>query len=244
MTHSHTLTRTVMRPAVVAAMFVLSAAGCATSRAVESMSAAARSQPGAASAAGTGPSDSPTIGQSLGGRMLVRKAGMQLEVDNPVGISTRVGEVVSKLGGFVERSRESSGGGVQMTVRVPEPALEEAMESVAQLGRVVKRDISADDVTERVVDLTARAGTLRAIRDRLRSLLERAGSISEIITVEQELARVQAELDSIERRLEYLRGSASLAELSVEAKRKVILGPIGALFVGTGRLLSKLFVIR
>jgi hypothetical protein len=176
--------------------------------------------------------------------MLIRKAGMQLEVDNPVGISTRVGDVVARLGGYVERSRESSGGGVEMTVRVPEPALEQAMESVAQLGRVVKRDVSADDVTERVVDLTARAGTLRAIRDRLRSLLERASSINEIITVEQELARVQSELDSIERRLEYFRGSASLAELSVEAHRKRILGPIAALFVGTGHLLSKLFVIR
>ena len=176
--------------------------------------------------------------------MLIRKAGMRLEVENPVGISTRVGDVVARLGGYVERSRESSNGGVEMTVRVPEPALEQAMESVAQLGRVVRRDISADDVTERVVDLTARAGTLRAIRDRLRSLLERATSISEIITVEQELARVQSELDSIERRLEYLRGNASLAELSVEAHRRRILGPIAALFVGTGQLLSKLFVIR
>ena len=176
--------------------------------------------------------------------MLIRRAGMQLEVENPTGISTRVGDVVARLGGYVERSRESSSGGVEMTVRVPEPALEEAMESVAKLGRVVKRDISADDVTERVVDLTARVGTLRAIRDRLRSLMERASSINEIITVEQELARVQAELDSLERRLEYLRGSASLAELSVEAHRKRILGPIGALLVGTGRLLGKLFVIR
>ena len=176
--------------------------------------------------------------------MLVRRAGVQLEVDNPVGISTRVGEVVARLGGYVERSRESSSGGVTMTVRVPEPALEQAMESVSQLGKVVKRDISADDVTERVVDLTARAGTLRAIRDRLRGLLERAGSINEIITVEQELARVQAELDSIEQRLEYLRGNAALAELSVDAHRKRILGPLGALLVGTGRLIGKLFVIR
>lgn len=176
--------------------------------------------------------------------MLVRRAGMQLEVDNPVGISSRVGDVVARLGGYVERSRESSGGGVEMTVRVPEPALEQAMESVSQLGRVVKRDISADDVTERVVDLAARAGTLRAVRDRLRSLLERATSINEIITVERELARVQAELDSIEKRLEFLRGSASLAELSVEAQRKRILGPVGALFVGAGRLIGKLFVIR
>lgn len=169
---------------------------------------------------------------------------MQLEVESPVGISTRVGDVVARLGGYVERSRESSGGGVEMTVRVPEPSLEQAMESVAQLGRVTRRDISADDVTESVVDLTARVGTLRAVRDRLRSLLERAGSINEIMTVERELARVQSDLDSLERRLEYLRGTASMAELNVGAARKRVLGPVAAVIVGAGRLLEKLFIWR
>ena len=36
------------------------------------------------------------------------------------------------------------------------------------------------------------------------------------------LARVQGELDSLERRLEYLRGSASMAELSVEAAHELV----------------------
>ena len=176
--------------------------------------------------------------------MLIRRASMQLEVENPVGISTRVTDIAARLGGYVERSRESSTGGVEMTVRVPEPSLEQAMDAVSQLGQVVRRDISADDVTERVVDLNARAGTLRAMRDRLRDLLARAESISSIITVEQELARVQAELDSIEQRLDYLRGNAALAELAVGADRRRILGPLGALFVGAGKLIGKLFIIR
>jgi len=169
---------------------------------------------------------------------------MQLEVDNPAGISTRVSDVVARLGGYVERSRESSAGRVEMTVRVPEPSLEHAMESVGQMGRITRRDISADDVTERVVDLTARVGTLRAIRDRLRSLLERAGSINEIITVERELGRVQGELDALERHLEFLRGTASLAELTVDARRKRILGPVSQVIVGVGRLVGKLFIWR
>ena len=236
-----------MRPAAAAALLLVSAAACSvaprmTSTPTTSPTTARVAQgAGTATAANTAPGESPTGAQGRGGRMLVRRAGMQLEVENSVGISTRVGDLVARLGGYVERSRESSSGGVEMTVRVPEPALEQAMESVAQLGNVVRRDIAADDVTERVVDLTARAGTLRAVRDRLRSLIERAESINQIITVEQELARVQAELDSIEQRLEFLRGSAALAELSVEANRKRTLGPISWLFVGAGRLLAKLF---
>ena len=88
------------------------------------------------------------------------------------------------------------------------------------------------------------AETRRAIRDRLRALLERAGSIPDVITVERELARVQGELDVLERRLEYLRGSTSMAELSVDAAPKRILGPLGLLAVGTGWVLQKLFIIK
>ena len=247
MTRSPALIRTVTTPAAIAALVVtVFTTACATTRQLPSPASrpdAGRTQAvGAATAAP--PGTTPTSRQALGGRLLVRRASMQLEVESPVGISSRVTDIASRLGGYVERSRESSTGGVEMTVRVPEPSLEQAMEAVSQLGQVVKRDISADDVTERVVDLNARAGTLRAMRDRLRDLLARAESISSIITVEQELARVQAELDSIEQRLEYLRGNAALAELAVGADRRRILGPLGALLVGTGRLISKLFVIR
>ena len=248
MTRSHTLIRTVSLPAAIAAICILPlVSACAVGRQMSSPAARPEGSPArtvGASTAAPSPGETPTTAQSLGGRMLIRRASMQLEVENPVGISSRVSDIAARLGGYVERSRESSTGGVEMTVRVPEPSLEQAMEAVSQLGQVKRRDISADDVTERVVDLNARAGTLRAMRDRLRELLARAESISSIITVEQELARVQAELDSIERRLEYLRGNAALAELGVAADRKRILGPIGALLVGTGRLIGKLFVIR
>lgn len=246
MTHSPTPTRTVSHPTAVAMLCLLAfSVACSTAR--QSSPApvpATRPQGVGASTAVAPPGEAPTAPQSLGGRMLIRRASMQLEVENTTGISSRVSDIAARLGGYVERSRESSTGGVEMTVRVPEPSLEQAMDAVSQLGQVVKRDISADDVTERVVDLSARAGTLRAMRDRLRDLLARAESISSIITVEQELARVQAELDSIEQRLEYLRGNAALAELAVEADRKRILGPLGALFVGAGKLIGKLFVIR
>ena len=243
MTHSSPLTRTVSHPAAVAALCLLAfSTACSVGRqASPSPVGEARRMGVGASTAVAPPGTTPTIAQSIGGRMLIRRASMQLEVESPIGMSARVGDIAARLGGYVERSRESSTGGVDVTVRVPEPSLEQAMDAVSQLGQVVKRDISADDVTERIVDLNARAGTLRAMRDRLRELLARAESISSIITVEQELARVQAELDSIEQRLEYLRGNATLAALDVGADRKPRLGPITKLFVGVGRLIGSLF---
>ena len=239
------LARTVSRPAVVTALLVLSSA-CSTYR-----STLAR-PPAADAVAERAALDQPSVsqdevgaqaGQSIG-RLLIRKASMLLEVENPELVARRVATMTASLGGYIEQSRESSGGGVHIKVRVPAGALEEAMDSVATMGRVEKRQISADDVTEQVVDLGARIATRRVIRDRLRALLERASSIEDVITVERELARVQGELDVLERRLEYLRGSSAMAELSVDARRKRVLGPLGLVAVGLGWLVEKAFIIR
>lgn len=237
-------TRSVIRPAAVTALLLLSTA-CSISRG--GPASAPDAVPLASPTSETAPTaDAPggQVGQGGIARLLIRRASMLLEVKDPEAVARRVADVTQSLGGFIEQSREASGGAVHMKIRVPAASLDDAMDSVATLGHVEKRQISADDVTEQVVDLGARVATRRAIRDRLRALLERAQSIQDVITVERELARVQGELDSLERRLEYLRGSASMAELSVDARRKRILGPLGLVVAGTGWVLEKLFIIR
>jgi len=238
--------RSVSRPAVATALLLLSAACSVMSR--STLSPAPDAVPAGAVSSETplSPDEARSPAAQAGvARLLIRRASMLLDdVKDPELVARRVTMVTASLGGYVEQSRESSGGGIHIKVRVPAATLEDAMDSVATLGHVETRQISADDVTEQVVDLGARVATRRAIRDRLRALLERAGSISEIITVERELARVQGELDVLERRLEYLRGSASMAELSVDARRKRILGPLGLVVAGTGWVLEKLFIIR
>ncbi len=246
MSNHMSLTRLVSRPAAVAALLLLSAA-CSTGRSM--MGKPAVSAPDAvpttmAREAANVSDAPPTIGQGAIGRLLIRRASMRLDdVEDPERVARRVTTMTAALGGFVEQSRESEGS-IHIKVRVPADLLETAMDSVATLGKVDKRQVSADDVTEQVVDLNARVATRRAIRDRLRALLERASSIQDVITVERELARVQGELDLLERRLEYLRGSSSMAELDVEARRKMIPGPIGAVALALGWIIQKAFIIR
>ena len=236
--------RSVSRPAVVTALILLSAA-CATNRSAMKPAPDAAAERAMASDTPLSPEETRAEPAQAGiGRLLIRRASMLLEVENPEAVARRVAAVTASLGGYIEQSRESSGGGVHIRVRVPAATLEEAMDSVATLGRVEKRQISADDVTEQVVDLGARVATRRAVRDRLRSLLERASSIEDVITVERELARVQGELDALERRLEYLRGSSAMAVMEVDARRKRILGPLGWVVAGAVWVVEKAFIIR
>ncbi len=225
-----------VRPTLVLLATLLPLSGCATNRAV-APAPTRIIQPSEVEAPGR------SLERSQADRMLVRRAAVNLEVDDPRGIAARARTVAIGLGGYIERSSESSGNSVHITMRVPAPTLDAALDSVSQLGRVRSRRVSTDDVTEQIVDLDARVATLRAARDRLRRLLESAESIGEIVSVEREVARVQAELEALEARLEFLRREAQLAELTLDAGPRRILGPLGLVLKGVATLVEKLFVI-
>jgi len=189
----------------------------------------------------------PPIVADAGPRLLIRHADLGVEVEKLDPAEERVTSMARALGGYVENQADRSGGfndGRRLTVRVPSPQLEAAIDSVERLGRVTSREVGAEDVTDQVVDLDARVTSLRATRDRLRQLLDRSASVADVVTVEKELSRVQAELDSLEARLTQARGQVAMARLSVNLHPKRVLGPVGLAFAGVGWILQKLFIIR
>jgi predicted nucleic acid-binding Zn-ribbon protein len=169
---------------------------------------------------------------------------MQVEVRDVAPAQARLERAVGALGGQVARVEAREDERADYVIRVPADRLAAAMDSAAALGRVESRTVSAEDVTERVLDAEARLGALRASRDRLRQLVERAATVQDVVAVERELARVQGELESLEARLNALRGQVAMSELAVGLRRPPVLGPLGLLLGGALRLIGKLFVWR
>lgn len=174
---------------------------------------------------------------------LVRHGWLELSTDEPAETAARASVVTSRFGGMVQHAKVGDDR-AELVLRVPEPRLDEALDSLSTLGKVESRRLSADDVTGEVIDLEARVASLVGVRDRLRGMLERTTSMTEVMSIERELARVQAQIDAIEGRLRYLRSGATMAELSLSVRRERILGPVGWVIVGLGRALEKLFVIQ
>ena len=161
-----------------------------------------------------------------------------------IAVSTsRAHGVAIGSGGYVEREDRAERS-ASVTIRVPEPRLDAALDTLGRLGKITNRTVSAQDVTEEAIDVEARIRSLTASRDRLRELLTRASAVGDVVAVEKELARVQGELDSLQGRLQHLRSTAALAELHVSFHQKVVLGPLGRFFNAIGRGLGKLFVVR
>lgn len=176
-------------------------------------------------------------------RMLIRRAAMDVAVDDVARAAARTQSIMVSSGGYVERAQRAERS-ASFTLRVPEASLDAVLDSLATLGRVDSRTVSAEDVTEQAIDIDARLQALLATRARLKQLQESAKTVTEVIEVERELARVQGEVDSLEGRLKHLRSSAALAQVELSIRRRVVLGPLGVVAQALGTVISKLFVIR
>lgn len=177
-------------------------------------------------------------------RLLVRSASLTLEVEHVGPVEAEIVAHTRRAGGFVEQSSRQDDDLARFTLRVPAATLEATLDSLGRLGRVRDRAIGASDVTADARDLDARIANLRATRDRLRLLVERAADVGDIAAVERELGRVQGELDALEARQKGLRSDIALARVTVEVRRRRVLGPLGLALAGLAWAVEKLFVLR
>ena len=81
---------------------------------------------------------------------------------------------------------------VLLTFKIAPEAFQTALARLGDIGDVRTQNVTADDVTERVVDLQSRITTAEASVDRLRGFLENAESVRTIATNAATEARMTA----------------------------------------------------
>ena len=176
-------------------------------------------------------------------RIVAQRAGLRLVTDSLQRVRRTADSLAVAWGGYVGDA-ELREKWLRMSLRVPGDSLNRGLDRLSMLGRATHRTVRRDDVTEQVVDLEARLTTLRAVRERLLAYLQQAARIGDVVELERELARVQGEIDQLEARRRMLAGQVELAEISLEAERPRVLGPLGWLVTGIATVIEKLFVIR
>ena len=157
--------------------------------------------------------------QASQGQVLIRSGSLDLRVKDLGASKQQVETIVADVQGRIQDWSLQDGKWLNMTLRVPEPRLDETMDRVGALGKVVGRSLRSRDVTEQLIDLEARLKNLRALRDRLRTYLDRAANLEEILAVERELARVQTEIESLEGKLKLLNEQVAMSELTLSARQ-------------------------
>jgi hypothetical protein len=103
-----------------------------------------------------------------------------------------------------------------MTLSVPADKLDPAMDQISrQVGTVLRRSTSAQDVTAQYVDTQSRLKTMRASVARVRALMAQAKDLGQVVALESELSRRQADLESLESQLDALKNSVERSTLTV-----------------------------
>ena len=160
---------------------------------------------------------------------LVRTAQITLEVRRVETAAESVRYTAVALGGIVgeektglpRRTEEDQSGSSAaaeesvITLRVPEPKMDDALTRISGIGREQDRSTSTEDVTATIADLDSRVATQTRSVTRVRDLLARAKTLQDIVLLESELARREADLESVQARQRALADKAALATITV-----------------------------
>lgn len=139
-------------------------------------------------------------------RKIIRRAQLVLEVSRS-GVKPASAEavrIVQANFGYVETSSttESDSGRKEITsffmvARVPADSLDKVVQDLTGLGRTVREDASAEDVTDSYVDLSARLRNKENQESRLLQIMGQAKTVGELLQVEGELSRVRGDIESM-----------------------------------------------
>ncbi len=139
-------------------------------------------------------------------RKIIRRGQLAIEV--PQGrvkpVSVQAVNVIQANFGYVENSSTSQTEDTRkeitsffMTARVPAENFDKTVQDLTALGRVLREDITAQDITDTYVDLDARLRNKENQEARLLQIMGEAKTVGEILQVEGELSRVRGDIESM-----------------------------------------------
>jgi len=156
------------------------------------------------------------------GRDIVFRATIGVEVADVAAAGREATQIVQSLGGIVfgQSTTVDPTPRTVLTFKILPADFDDALEQLAGVGDLVDQTISADDVTDRVVDLESRISTSEASVIRLRGFLENAGDINIIADLERQLLDRETTLETLRGQLRTLRDQVSLATITVTITEK------------------------
>ncbi len=158
----------------------------------------------------------PVVFQTSGfGRDIIFTADLTVAVTDVTTAGEQATREIQALGGFLFGQR-TAGDPTPMSIltfKVAPEDFQEALDRLGSIGDLCTQNVSADDVTERIVDVQSRINTAEASVERLRALLEGAVDITTIVELENELLERETQLETMRGSLRTLEDQVALATI-------------------------------
>ncbi|MGL5860144.1 MAG: DUF4349 domain-containing protein, partial [Phycicoccus sp.] len=93
--------------------------------------------------------------------------------------------------------------------------LDGTLDDISEVGAVVTRTSSTQDVTAQYVDTESRVESATASVERVRALMSQATKLADVVSLEAELSRRQADLEALQGQLAALEDATALSPITV-----------------------------
>ncbi|WP_074163329.1 DUF4349 domain-containing protein [Nodularia spumigena] len=159
---------------------------------------------------------------------LIKKAAMFVIVNSVSQSIDAVSQIINQQQGDIiglnerQPTRETNRHTASMTLRVPQNLLEPTIKELAKLGTVSNRNITAEDVGDRLVDFQARLNNLQRTEANLQKIMDRAGSIRDVLSVAQELNNVRQSIEQIDAQLKSLKNQVAYSTITLNFVTQLI----------------------
>ncbi len=169
------------------------------------------------------------------GRDIVFIGNLTVAVDDVSAAALEAQTVLAPFGALVFGQQTTTEPEPRTTLifRVRPADFSAAMVAVAGLGDLASQDVTADDVTERVVDLRSQILTAETSVERLRGFLAEATDLTTITQIEQQLLQRETDLEILRGQLRTIEAAASLATINVTLVERVRPVPAAGVLVAS-----------
>jgi flagellar biosynthesis chaperone FliJ len=158
---------------------------------------------------------------------LIKKAAMTVIVNSVAQSIDAVSQIISKQQGDLiklseqQPTKENARHRASIQLRIPQNLLEPTLSELSKLGTVGNRNITAEDVGDRLVDFQARLTNLRKTEANLQKIMDRAGSIRDVLSVAQELSNIRQSIEQIDAQLKNLQNQVAYSSITLNLEAAV-----------------------
>lgn len=159
--------------------------------------------------AGNGTFSSDNYDAEQTGEKLVYRGSLNIQTKEYEDSVSKLRALVREYSGLVESEEEYEEGSyytgnetkklwaLYTTVRIPTEKYSDFMSGSAEIGNVVSRSSSAENISRRYNDVSAQIEALEKQQTRLLEMMDEAKTIEDMIAVEDRLSEVQYQLNSL-----------------------------------------------
>ena len=155
-------------------------------------------------------------------RYLIKNATLTVEAQDVRRVASKVIAGATEIKGYVSGLHETVDAlgtrSVTFSVRVPSTQFDTFLRSFESQGKVLDREVTAEDVTEEFIDTQSKVRNLRSTEARLLSHLSKTGRLSDTLLIEKEINRVREEMDRLTGRLKFLAHRVSYSTFNITVR--------------------------